>query len=75
LPSPDGYFDFVTSFETIERLAGQRRFLREIRRVLRPGGVLIANTPDRDKGQGAPPDVLNREEMKHLEEAGAKAIG
>ena len=48
LPSPDAAFDVVTSFETIERLAEQRRFLSEIRRVLRPGGLLIASTPDRD---------------------------
>lgn len=48
LPSPDATFDVVTSFETIEHFAEQRLFLSEIRRVLRPGGMLIISTPDRD---------------------------
>jgi SAM-dependent methyltransferase len=48
LPIPDATFDVVTSFETIEHFAEQRRFLSEIRRVLRPGGLLIVSTPDRD---------------------------
>ena len=48
LPSPDATFDVVTSFETIEHFAEQQRFLSEIRRVLRPGGLLIISTPDRD---------------------------
>ena len=48
LPSADATFDVVTSFETIEHLAEQRLFLNEIRRVLRPGGLLIISTPDRD---------------------------
>jgi SAM-dependent methyltransferase len=48
LPSPDATFDVVTSFETIEHFAEQELFLSEIRRVLRPGGLLIISTPDRD---------------------------
>ncbi len=48
LPSPDATFDVVTSFETIEHFAEQQLFLSEIRRVLRPGGLLIVSTPDRD---------------------------
>lgn len=45
---PDDAFDVVTSFETIEHFYEHDLFLREIRRVLRPGGVLIISTPDRD---------------------------
>ena len=48
LPCPDAAFDVVTSFGTIERFAEQQLFLSEIRRVLRPGGLLIVSTPDRD---------------------------
>jgi SAM-dependent methyltransferase len=48
LPNPDAAFDVVTSFETIEHFAEQQLFLSEIRRVLRPGGLLIVSTPDRD---------------------------
>src|SRR5271166_4681844 len=48
LPCPDACFDVVTSFETIEHFAEQSLFLREIRRVLRLGGLFIVSTPDRD---------------------------
>ncbi len=48
LPCPDTTFDVVTSFGTIERFTEQQLFLSEIRRVLRPGGLLIVSTPDRD---------------------------
>lgn len=40
--------DTVVSFETIEHLADQRNFLMECRRVLKPGGLLICSTPNRD---------------------------
>jgi GT2 family glycosyltransferase/SAM-dependent methyltransferase len=48
LPLPDGSIDLVVSFETLEHLPDQDRFLAEIRRVLAPGGRLLVSTPDRD---------------------------
>jgi SAM-dependent methyltransferase len=48
LPLPDASRDVVVSFETIERFADQRPFLREVRRVLRAGGLFVVSTPDRD---------------------------
>jgi SAM-dependent methyltransferase len=45
---PDASFDVVISFETIEHFTEHERFLLEIRRVLRSGGLLIVSTPDRD---------------------------
>jgi len=48
LPVPDGSVDVVVSFETIEHLYNHDRFLAEIRRTLRPGGMVIVSTPDRD---------------------------
>jgi hypothetical protein len=48
LPCADASFDVATSFETIEHFAEQSLFLSEIRRVLRPGGLFIVSTPDRD---------------------------
>jgi 2-polyprenyl-3-methyl-5-hydroxy-6-metoxy-1,4-benzoquinol methylase len=43
---PDGSVDVVVSFETLEHLKDQRKFLLECRRVLRPGGVLVCSTPN-----------------------------
>src|SRR5262245_8114591 len=40
--------DVVVSVETIEHLAEQDTFVVEMRRVLRPGGLLIVSTPDQD---------------------------
>jgi SAM-dependent methyltransferase len=47
IPSESGIFDTVVSFETIEHIADHQRMMREIRRVLKPGGVLIISTPDK----------------------------
>ena len=44
---PDGSFDVVVSFETIEHLAEQAEMLSEIRRVLRRNGLLIISSPNR----------------------------
>ncbi len=42
----DSLFDVVVSFETLEHLRTPRRFLREIWRVLKPGGALVISTPN-----------------------------
>jgi SAM-dependent methyltransferase len=59
LPLADGSFDAVVSFETIEHFDRQDDFLREVHRVLRPGGRFIVSTPERDlyspAGSGANP--------------------
>lgn len=47
LPLPDSSIDLVISFETLEHLSDQTRFLAEVRRVLRPGGVFVVSTPER----------------------------
>lgn len=48
IPAPDQSFAVVVSFETIEHIREHDQFLREVRRVLRPDGVLVISTPDRD---------------------------
>jgi 2-polyprenyl-3-methyl-5-hydroxy-6-metoxy-1,4-benzoquinol methylase len=40
-------FDVVVSFEVIEHVRDYERYLREIRRVLKPSGVLILSTPNK----------------------------
>lgn len=48
LPLEADSVDMVVSFETIEHIEEQERMLEEIRRVLRPDGVLLISTPDRE---------------------------
>jgi GT2 family glycosyltransferase/glycosyltransferase involved in cell wall biosynthesis/SAM-dependent methyltransferase len=49
LPQPDGSVDVVVSFETIEHIREHEEFLKEVRRVLRPTGILVLSTPDREE--------------------------
>jgi ubiquinone/menaquinone biosynthesis C-methylase UbiE len=47
IPAADASFDLVVSFETIEHLAEQERMLVELRRVLRPDGLLVISSPNK----------------------------
>jgi len=47
LPLPDACADVVTSFTVLEHVADERRALRELRRVLKPGGLLVVTVPNR----------------------------
>jgi ubiquinone/menaquinone biosynthesis C-methylase UbiE len=40
-----GQFDVVVSYETIEHLKEPERFVRECKRVVKPGGLYIVSTP------------------------------
>ena len=44
LPFEDGSFDLALSHAVIEHVADPSRYLRELRRVLRPGGLLFLQT-------------------------------
>lgn len=46
---PDGHFDAVYSFHALEHIPDYRQALREIRRVLRPGGAWLIGTPNRNR--------------------------
>jgi len=46
LPFPDQSFDIVVSFETIEHLHRQKKFLQEVKRILNISGVFIISTPN-----------------------------
>ncbi len=47
LPFADGYFDLVVANEVFEHVDDLELVLHEIRRVLRPGGALLALFPSR----------------------------
>jgi SAM-dependent methyltransferase len=47
LPFEAAQFDVVVSFETIEHILEQAAFLAEIKRVLKPEGVLILSCPNK----------------------------
>ena len=42
----DKSFDVVTATEVIEHLENPRLFLRDINRVLKPGGLCVLSTPN-----------------------------
>ena len=48
LPIESQSIDVVVSFETLEHIEGQHKFLSEIKRVLKPNGLLIMSTPDKN---------------------------
>ncbi|MDA8896135.1 class I SAM-dependent methyltransferase [Bacteroidia bacterium] len=43
----DNYFDFVITFQVIEHIQDDHFFLKEIHRVLKPGGKVIVTTPNK----------------------------
>ena len=45
LPWPDNTFDIVTAFDLIEHVRDDTALVKEIRRVLKPGGSLLATVP------------------------------
>lgn len=47
LPFEDNIFDFVVSFQVIEHIREDVFFVREIHRVLKPGGQFIVTTPNK----------------------------
>jgi SAM-dependent methyltransferase len=47
LPLPDESIDLAVSFETLEHIAPQEKFLDELARVLSPEGVLVLSCPNK----------------------------
>ncbi|MBC8110718.1 MAG: class I SAM-dependent methyltransferase, partial [Verrucomicrobia bacterium] len=44
---PDNTFDWIISFQVIEHIENDDLFVKEIHRVLKPGGKVIITTPNR----------------------------
>ena len=57
LPLADASMDVVTFFEVLEHVENERRFLEEVHRVLKPGGVILMSVPN--KGFAEPLDMDN----------------
>jgi SAM-dependent methyltransferase len=55
---PDGYFDIVTASEVIEHVSDPADVLKEISRVLKPGGLLWMTTPN---GNGLSARLLGKD--------------
>jgi SAM-dependent methyltransferase len=56
LERTDAEFDAVVAFEVIEHLPQPERFVVEVRRVLKPDGVLVVSTPRSEQGSSARPE-------------------
>lgn len=53
IPLEDDTMDAVVTFETIEHIRDYRKFLQEVKRVLKPNGILIISTPnDKEFAEG-----------------------
>ena len=46
---PDGHFDCVVSIDVLEHLSQDQPFLRELKRVLKPGGKAVVTVPNGDE--------------------------
>jgi SAM-dependent methyltransferase/predicted nucleic acid-binding Zn-ribbon protein len=71
MPFAPGAFDLVLAFEVIEHLDSWRELLIEANRVLKPSGVLLVSTPNRDyyaESRGdAGPNPFHRHEFDYEE--------
>jgi SAM-dependent methyltransferase len=73
LPVPDARLDAVVSLQVVEHLWDQGLFLRECRRVLRPGGRIMVSTPNRltfSPGRDTPLNPFHTRELSPDELAG-----
>ncbi len=72
LPLADASVDVVVSFETIEHHDQHEAMLREIKRVLRPDGVLLISSPNRPEYDRtlSEPNVHHVKELDFAEFAG-----
>lgn len=64
---PDGSFDLVVAIEVLEHVEEDARFVQEVWRVLRPGGVFVMTTPNGDYVPNTNPDHKRHYTRRGLE--------
>lgn len=47
IPYDDNHFDFIVSFQVIEHVDDDAAFVKELKRVLKPGGTAFITTPNK----------------------------
>jgi len=69
IPLAAASVDAVVSFETIEHFYEQEAYVAEVRRVLRPGGVFLVSTPERDvySPYDSPANLYHKKELSRKE--------
>jgi SAM-dependent methyltransferase len=69
VPLADNSIDVVISFETLEHLVEHDAFLNEMKRVMRPDGLLVVSTPDREiySASGEPQNPFHLKELSRSE--------
>ncbi|MGH8104960.1 MAG: class I SAM-dependent methyltransferase [Arenimonas sp.] len=62
---PDGSFDVIVSFETLEHVMDHDRMLAGFKRLLKPDGLLLISTPDK-KNYSDATGVVNPHHVREL---------
>lgn len=64
----DGAFDIAVSVEVLEHVEKDHQFVREVSRVLKPGGVFLMTTPNGDWVENKNPDHKRHYHKKQLQD-------
>lgn len=65
---PDASFEMVVSVEVIEHVEADERFVSEISRVLKPGGIFLLTTPNGDWVENKNPDHKRHYHKEQLQQ-------
>ena len=64
----DDCFDIATSFQVIEHISDVRKFLKELKRVVKPGGLIFISTPNvSDKAKKSSNNSFHVNEMSYYD--------